>query len=219
MFVPVKKYRFAFMLYGLLLLTGVILSASVPKTELHLMMNGNHTGFGDTFFKIITLLGDGWFAIGLTGVCLLYRLRYSFMLLLSYGISGILIQILKRTAFNGTLRPASYLDQMPGLELVDGVHLHQYLSFPSGHTTAAFAVLLLAGMILKSRSAVMAGLILACFVALSRVYLSQHFLVDVLAGSVIGTFSALFFYWYFQKFKSSWIDLPLTAVFRKDRQA
>jgi membrane-associated phospholipid phosphatase len=50
-------------------------------------------------------------------------------------------------------------------------------------------------------------------VAFSRVYLSQHFLVDVLAGSLLGTLSALFFYWYFQRLKPQWLDCSLRDLF------
>jgi membrane-associated phospholipid phosphatase len=98
---------------------------------------------------------------------------------------------------------------MPGLDLVEGVGLHGTLSFPSGHTTTAFAVLILAGLIVQNRTLFFASVLLAWAVALSRVYLSQHFLADVLAGSILGILSALFFYWYFHRFKNTWLDISL----------
>ena len=110
------------------------------------------------------------------------------------------------------------MEQMPGLNTVDGVGLYQTLSFPSGHTTTAFAFLLLVGLISRSRLTVFLCMVLACGVALSRVYLSQHFLADVLGGSMIGVLSALFFYWYFQTLKPKWLDhsiLNLTLAKKK----
>jgi len=208
----IRKYLLGFLLYDLLFISGLIMVFAIPKLELHLMMNSSHTAFQDLFFKSITWLGDGWFAVIISFIFLLFRYRYFFMLLLSYSISGLLAQLLKRIAFPGVQRPGAFLEQMPGIETVTGVGLYHTLSFPSGHTTSAFAVLLLAGFILKSRFVFFLTMILAWCVALSRVYLSQHFLVDVLAGSLLGTLSALFFYWYFQRLESNWLDKSLLTL-------
>ena len=209
----VRKYRLEFLLYALLLCLGGVLVLAVPRTELHLLMNSSHTAFQDFFFKTITWIGDGWFAVFFSVLFLAIRFRYFFMLILSYSISGLLAQLLKRFIWPGALRPAALLEQMPDLQTVPGVHLHHYFSFPSGHTTTAFAVLLLAGFILKRRSALFLAIILAWFVAFSRVYLSQHFLIDTLAGSLLGTLSALFFYWYFQRLKPEWLDRSVLNIF------
>lgn len=68
------------------------------------------------------------------------------------------------------------------------VYVLQNLSFPSGHSSNSFATAtVLAGI---------AGLgnlpfVVAALVALSRVYLGQHFLTDVIVGSGIGVVVAL----------------------------
>jgi membrane-associated phospholipid phosphatase len=191
---------------------GAVLVLAIPKTELHLLMNSGHTGFQDRFFRIITWLGDGWIAVIISAVFLAVRFRFFFMLILSYCISGLLAQVLKRFVWPGAMRPGAMLEHMPELQLVPGVHLHHSYSFPSGHTTSAFAVLLLAGLILRSRLAFFIAMLLAWCVAFSRVYLSQHFLVDTLAGSMLGTLSALFFYWYFQRLKPEWLDRSLLKI-------
>ncbi len=208
----IKEYRLGFLLYAMVFIGGLTMVIAIPKPELHLLMNSSHTPFQDAFFKAITWLGDGWFAVIFSLIFLLVRFRYFFMLILSFSLSGLLTQFLKRVVFPGALRPAAWLEQMPGIETVPGVGLYQTLSFPSGHTTSAFAVLLLAGFILKSRSAVFLGMALAWCVAFSRVYLSQHFLVDVLSGSLPGTISALFFYWYFQRLKPEWLDRSILKI-------
>ncbi len=204
----------AFLLYAVLLLSGLWLVAAVPRLELHLWMNSGHNRSLDTFFRLLTFLGNGWFAVILSMLFLFFRFRYFFMLIMSFIVSGLLAQLLKRFVFPDVLRPAAYLDQMAGLELVPGIDLHHTLGFPSGHATTAFAVLLLAGFITRNRFAVFVLMLTAWLAGMSRVYLSQHFLMDVLGGSLIGVFSALFFYWYFRKFKPAWIDRSLTGVIR-----
>jgi membrane-associated phospholipid phosphatase len=212
----IRDYPLGFLLYALLLLSGLMLVAAVPRLELHVWLNSSHTKSVDSFFRMLTWLGNGWFAVIFSMLFLFIRFRYFFMLILSYCVSGLMAQFLKRFVFPDILRPAAYLDQMPGLELVPGMDLHHTLAFPSGHTTTAFAILLLTGFIIHKKYAVFGLMLLAWLAGLSRVYLSQHFLVDVLAGSVLGVFSALFFYWYFHKIKSAWIDRSLTGMIRQN---
>ncbi len=80
----------------------------------------NTTSFQDVLFKTLTWLGDGWFAVIFSLVFLFIRYRYFFMLILSFSISGLLVQFFKRIVFPGALRPDAFLEQMPGLETVSG---------------------------------------------------------------------------------------------------
>ena len=204
-----KYHKLTFLLYGCMLVSGILLVAAVPKLELHTWINSQHTAFADTGFKVLTLLGDGWFATILAAIFLLIRFRFALMIAFSSLVSGFLVQFIKRVLCREMDRPVTFLEQMPDLELVTGVGLHHHFSFPSGHTTTAFAVLILAGLITEKRWAAFALMLIACISGFSRVYLSQHFLSDVLAGSFIGLLSALFFYWYFQGLNKQWLDKSL----------
>ena len=84
-------------------------------------------------------------------------------------------------------RPSTFVDRMPDLMLVPGVEMLQHNSFPSGHTTAAFSLGLALTAIVASRSSALVLVLCAAGIGLSRVYLSQHFTEDVLAGATIGT--------------------------------
>jgi membrane-associated phospholipid phosphatase len=201
------------MLYALVLAAGTVLVLAIPKPGLHLIMNSNHSPVQDVFFKTVTWLGDGWFALVFSLIFLMVRFRYFLMLIFSFSLSGLMAQLFKHLVFPGAARPADWLDRMPGLQMVSGVGLFHSFSFPSGHATTAFAVLLLAGFILRSRPVFFLAMMLSWCVAFSRVYLSQHFLVDVLAGSLLGALSGLFFYWYFQRLKPAWLDRSLRDLF------
>ena len=63
-----KDHRLTFLLYGCFLCAGILLVAAVPKLELHMWINSQHSVFSDTVFTFLTLLGDGWFAVILAGI-------------------------------------------------------------------------------------------------------------------------------------------------------
>ena len=63
-------------------------------------------------------------------------------------------------------------------------------SFPSGHTTAAFASMV-AFFITGNKRYSWTGLVFAFIMGLSRIYLIVHYPTDVLAGMIIGTCAAL----------------------------
>ena len=62
-------------------------------------------------------------------------------------------------------------------------------SFPSGHTTAAFAAAF-ALLLCKNRLLGIPALILAVLIAFSRLYLYVHFPSDVLGGLILGVILA-----------------------------
>jgi membrane-associated phospholipid phosphatase len=65
-------------------------------------------------------------------------------------------------------------------------------SFPSGHATTCFAIFTTFAFISRDNKLRALLAVLAILFALTRVYLSQHFLEDVLVGSLIGTLTAVF---------------------------
>lgn len=67
-------------------------------------------------------------------------------------------------------------------------------SFPSGHATSAFAVFTCLALLTKNSYLKIIFFIIAVIAAFSRTYLSQHWLVDVTIGSLIGTIAATLFY-------------------------
>ena len=165
-----------------------------PKLQTHLMMNGYHSPALDTFFKYATVLGEAFpvyvgVAFLIWNVNSVWNRRNGLFILLSQGLTCVITQALK-FAFAHP-RPATYFEQM-GAELpqtVPGESLRRALnSFPSGHTSAAFALFVCMALITPRKWAPL-WVASAWAVAYSRIYLSQHFLEDILLGSVIGVIS------------------------------
>jgi membrane-associated phospholipid phosphatase len=76
---------------------------------------------------------------------------------------------------------------------------HSNFSFPSGHSTAAFSVCIFLALISNNKKWGYFYGVLAILISFSRVYLSQHYFIDILVGSILGTTITFFIYYYFAK--------------------
>jgi membrane-associated phospholipid phosphatase len=80
------------------------------------------------------------------------------------------------------------------LHFVEGMTIHTQNSFPSGHSTGAFALFLFMTLAVPHKKLGILFLALAIVAAFTRVYLLQHFFEDVFVGSVIAvTYTTLLF--------------------------
>lgn len=173
---------------------ALVLLLAFDKTSIHLTINACHNAFGDFFFTYWTYIGDGLFvAFGGLAIAIAVFPKYRWFTLwfgaATLMISGAVAQLLKRFVFDGALRPSAYLAEY-SLYFVEGVKLHGHHSFPSGHTTAAFAFFGFASLFLARTKPVLQIFFAVCagLVGYSRMYLSQHFLEDVFAGLLLGSF-------------------------------
>lgn len=179
--------RYFLTVIAFFLVVSFIFVVFVPKMQLHLFINSFHARWSDIFFKYYTHIGDGVFAIILLPYFLFFgKLRDFLMVVLACSFAGLTAQIFKRLLFANSIRPSGVFDSGI-LHLVDGVNLHQSYSFPSGHSASAFAFFVaIAFLLRKYKKAQITLGILAILAAFSRVYLSQHFLIDTCAGGFIG---------------------------------
>jgi membrane-associated phospholipid phosphatase len=124
----------------LLVLSSFTLLLLKGKAGSFILLNRFHAPFLDAFFMGYTNLGDGLFALALVALVFFYLKQrpLAIALLLSYCISGILAQVLKH--YNNMPRPALYFKPGQYTHFINGLHLATQFSFPSGHTTTAFAL-------------------------------------------------------------------------------
>ena len=202
-----KHNRYFFLSYLILLILGIFILITYSKTEGFILMNPWHPKLLDYFFMVFTYFGDGLFVIALGLILFFIKKRFlSLMVLSSYALSGIIAQVLK--FFIDEARPAYYLAKSNYPYFIDGVTLHNLHSFPSGHTTSAFALAATLGFAVKNKNYSILFLLMAALAGYSRIYLGQHFMNDVLAGSIIGMLSAIFCWIYLEKFLKRILKLP-----------
>lgn len=143
-----------------------------------------HTEFLDTVMPVITWFGDKgllWIILGL-GILIFQKGKRDtgFRVLFALLLGVLICNLLLKNAVD-RIRPFMLKDAVQLLVTPPGDP-----SFPSGHTTAAFAA---ASVLIrdhwKGRWIV---LIAASLVAFSRLYLYVHFPTDVLCGALIGVF-------------------------------
>lgn len=190
-----KHYNLIFLaLYLLVLVVFAQPIFSNLKTDLHLNWQITHSFILNYFFIGITFLGEGTLVIPFI-IFLWWKNRLLFWtFFIAYASSGIAAQLLKRLVFSSYFRPIYYLKNHPDLQLIEGVYMNNTFSFPSGHTTTAFALFFTALFLVKKLPLKILFFVLMFLIAYSRVYLSQHFFMDIYAGSIVGTFFALITY-------------------------
>lgn len=179
--------------YGasLLIFLGFIFLCIFGKSSSFFLLNSVHNPTLDYFFILITNLGDGKIALIISAFALfLYKKKiYALSLLYAFLVSGIIAQVLKRLV--DTPRPKLYFANGEYTQFIDGIKIATQHSFPSGHTATAFAITAVIIIFIKNRKWQIPMLTIASLVGYSRIYLGQHFLLDVLVGAIIGCLSGI----------------------------
>ena len=188
----------------LALVLGIALLIT-PKAELHLALCQPHTTGLDTIIPIITNLVD-WLPYLCVILLLFYRVGWATFLASNLLLSTIIVQPIKHIVC--APRPLTWFaENMPDvtLPLVEGVRMNHWLSFPSGHTTTFFVLFYSLSIILCAENVtgkmILSFLCFLCasFGAYTRIYLSQHFALDIFAGILIALFSTLSLYFFLVK--------------------
>ena len=188
----------------LALVLGVTL-LTFPKAELHLALCQPHTRFLDVVIPAFTNLVD-WLPYLVVILLLFYRAGWATFLASNLLLSTLIVQPIKHILC--APRPLTWFaENMPNirLPLVEGVRMNYWLSFPSGHTTTFFVLFFSLSIILYAENikgkSILSFLCFLCasFGAYTRIYLSQHFALDIFAGTLIAVCSTLVLYFFLVK--------------------
>ena len=200
------KHIFPFLVPTLVL--ALILAVAlliVPKAELHLALCQPHTAFLDKVVPLFTNLVD-WLPYLIVVLLLFYRAGWSTFLASNLLLTTLIVQPIKHIVH--APRPLTWFaEYMPDitLPLVEGVRMNHWLSFPSGHTATFFALFFCVSIILCAENIkgkyILSFLCFLCasFGAYTRIYLSQHFALDIFAGILIAVCSTLILYFFLVK--------------------
>ncbi|WP_128545503.1 phosphatase PAP2 family protein [Larkinella soli] len=187
--------RSFFLVYTAVLVVVGVLMLLFSKQELMQWVNRHHAPAADLLFRNITYLGDGAFSVIVVLILAFRSVRYAAMGAVSFLLSTGIAQLLKHFVFPDALRPIRYFEHSAlEFRVIEGLDIHSYNSFPSGHSTTAFAVFCLLALLDERKGRGWFFAVMAVIVAYSRVYLFQHFVEDVYVGSIIGTVSSVAVY-------------------------
>jgi membrane-associated phospholipid phosphatase len=191
----ISSNKIYLLLYLLFLIVGSSLFIALGKRDSFIFLNSFHTELLNQFFIYYTNVGDGLFSvfIGIVAIIFFRNKPYGLSILFSYAFSGISAQLIKRLV--DSPRPKLYFANGGYDHFIEGVKLYSQNSFPSGHTATAFAMFTVIALFVSNKNYQWPLLIFAIGVGYSRVYLGQHFLLDVLAGSFIGVLCGILAYY------------------------
>ena len=200
------KFLFPFLVPTLVLalILGITLLVT-PKADLHLTLCQPHTVFLDSLVPVFTNLVN-WLPYLVVLLLLFYRAGWATFLASNLLLSTFIVQPIKHII--DAPRPLTWFaENMPdvSLPLVEGVRMNYWLSFPSGHTTTFFVLFFTLSIILCAENIkgknILSFICFLCasFGAYTRIYLSQHFALDIFAGILIAVCSTLVLYFFLVK--------------------
>ena len=217
------KNNAVFLSLSLMLLIGIGLALIfVPKGDLHMLLCDRHTSARDIFYRYYTHVAEWFPYIICVSILLFGRVGDGLMASSCMVFSALTTQLFKHL-INAPRPIIWFAANRPDVQLplVDGVRMNEWYSFPSGHTTSFFALAFVVCILLTKeksqitnhKSQIVLQIILVLLAALgaySRIYLSQHFAMDVFGGVVVGlTISVLCFAIFYRYMGQKWYNYRL----------
>ena len=212
-----NELLFTYKSYAIVLAIFSLSSIALPSIQGVLWINQQNTLFLDRLFASITNLGHGLILLPFLIILSLKRFYLSLALTVNAAIQGVVVSLFKQILFPSAKRPIQYLD-IDTIHTVPGVTIHSTMSFPSGHTVTIFGLCIFLSLAYKNRMLTIVLLCISSFVALSRVYLLQHFMLDVTVGAVIGTTIGFVVFHFFENMnKPTWMIQRLKVKLKSNR--
>ncbi len=182
---------------------GISILITNEKGNEVLYLAHHRMGFFDFLFSSITQLAELPVFALVIGLLYITNKREKAYTVLAAGLISTLVSYLLKDFFQEP-RPLLYFNQLGlinTLKPVPGVSLNSgNSSYPSGHTMGAFSLFITLALLWPSKKIFgFFCVLMAILVGVSRIYLGQHFLSDVVSGSMVGVYLAAFSYYFIYK--------------------
>ncbi len=174
------------------LISGIILiitSFALTKIEFFLLLNTDLGLAADHFFSYATHLGDGTVWIPVALLVFFFRRDKFLLVFCTVAIGTLIVQSLKNFIIPAQLRPGSAIADISSFHHVEWVPLLTNFTFPSGHTTTAFSIFLLGCLFIPKKWIIPVGFLYGLIVGYSRIYLAEHFPLDIGGGMLTAVVS------------------------------
>lgn len=161
---------------------------------LYFIQNHIQNPYLNPIMIFFTNLGNAGFIWIVLSIILLFTKKFKMvgvLMLCSLAINTLLGEVFLK---NFIQRPRPF-QTLPNLHLL--IKPPTSYSFPSGHTSSAFACAIILGYYIRKFS--IPAIILAILIAFSRIYLTVHYPTDVIAGIALGIFSAIITIYSYEK--------------------
>jgi membrane-associated phospholipid phosphatase len=190
-----RRIKWLVIPYLLILCICLIIKLIYSRETIYFTVNGVNSPLADFLAPFATDLGNGWSAVAVAAILVLFSYRKALIVATAYAVTAIIAQIVKYI-FDAP-RPKLYFnDRLGRIHFVKGVDILRLHSFPSGHTVTAFSLAVLFTYWSRNKIWGPVFLLIAILVGYSRMYLSEHFFEDVTAGSIIGVIlTVIWLYW------------------------
>ena len=203
---------------SLYLLMGAAVLLFVDKGHDVIFVNKYHSSLFDNFFYYGTELGNGVLYVLFIVALMWFSFRKAAVAMMCFSATGLLVQFFKRIVFSDVTRPSVLLKEID-LHFVEGVSILSHFSFPSGHAALAFSLFCFLSQIIQPRHWGLFFFILALIGGMSRVYLVQHFFIDVYFGALLGIGVTSIIWWLAEQAHwittSKWGDGSIRSMLRR----
>lgn len=168
----------------------IVCSNHFGKENLFLLLNGDWGLIADYFWGIFTNAGDGLIWLIVAGFAIRKKKKALLQLaIMCFVFTTIFTQISKQLIIPDEKRPFAAIDNTMDIHTVKFIKPHTVSSFPSGHTATAFTIYLLLVLYYGNALWIVLGFLYALAVGYSRIYVAQHFPLDVAGGMIVSVCS------------------------------
>ena len=190
-----KGFRLFFILYVLFFIGGAFVILLTKRGDVVLLINRYSRLEWDKTVVFLTNIGLGSYMAVIALLLAFYKLRYAATGLLNLFFIGVFTNLLKEIFKGMFTRPLHYFMYDDFSRFIYTADINYYSTFPSGHSMTIFGMLAFFVFLANNRIISVLFFFLSVLIGFSRIYLLQHFFLDVYTGAFMGILSSIIVLW------------------------